>query len=117
MSIERQLLSVKTTEDEIYYKNAQTTEIPEQEATKVDTAPAAQTPVSKSAAPSSEPAAPSAGQSAPAFKLSGATEDVPMKAEDIVLTIIAQKLKKSIKDISVDSTIKQLVGGMHMSLY
>lgn len=113
LSIERQLLSVKTTEDEIYYKNAQTAEIPTQEAAKADTAPAAQAPVLKLAVLSSELAAVSAGQIVSAFKLSGATEDVPVKAEDIILTIIAQKLKKSIKDISVDSTIKALVGGMY----
>ena len=38
-------------------------------------------------------------------------EDVPVKAIDILLVIIAQKLKKRIDEIPLSKTIKDLVGG------
>ncbi|KAI9745829.1 MAG: hypothetical protein M1818_000510 [Claussenomyces sp. TS43310] len=37
--------------------------------------------------------------------------DVALSAEDIIVTITAQKLKKSFKDVDTKKTIKQLVGG------
>src|ERR1700722_11472881 len=40
-----------------------------------------------------------------------AIEDVPIKALDIMLVVIAQKLKKKVEEIPLSKTIKDLVGG------
>jgi fatty acid synthase subunit alpha len=112
LSIQRQLLNLKTSENDIYYANAESAEIPNQAPPKTDTTPAAQAPAPGPAATSPQPSPPSTGSSGAGAKSIASAEDVPVKAEDIVLTVIAQKLKKSIGDISLSSNIKALVGGM-----
>ncbi|KAE8554461.1 hypothetical protein EYB25_003000 [Talaromyces marneffei] len=111
LSIQRQLLNLKTTENDIYYANAEVAEIPKQAPSKPDTKPAASAPVPETATASPQPSTPSPTPSGAGTTSLATSEDVPVKAEDIVLTIIAQKLKKSISDISMSSTIKSLVGG------
>lgn len=112
LSINRQLLNIKTSENDIYYTTSDSTETPERESPEIDTLPTAQAPLPEPATTSSKRSMPLPGQGGPGVKLIATTEGVPAKAEDIILTIIAQKLKKSIKDISLSSTIKTLVGGM-----
>ncbi|PCH04717.1 Thiolase-like, subgroup [Penicillium occitanis (nom. inval.)] len=111
LSIQRQLLNLRTSENEIYYANAETAEIPKQAPPKADTTPTAQAPAPTPATPASQPSAPSTGSSGGGSKSIASAEDVPVKAEDIILTVIAQKLKKSTADISLSSNIKALVGG------
>lgn len=112
LSIQRQLLNLKTSENDIYYANAESAEIPKQAPPKTDTTPAAQAPAPAPTATSPQPSPPSTGSSGAGAKSIASAGDVPVKAEDIVLTVIAQKLKKSIGDISLSSNIKALVGGM-----
>ncbi|KAK9235159.1 3-oxoacyl-synthase [Lipomyces kononenkoae] len=104
LSIRRQLLSIKQTESDIYYANGVAVEVPKQAPAKTDAKPTAP-------APSPEPAAAAPAPSGAGARSIATAEDVPVKSEDIVLTIIAQKLKKSTKDISLSSNIKALVGG------
>lgn len=111
LSIQRQLLNLKTSENDIYYTAVESEEIPKQEPPKADTIPKAQAQLTKPAT-SPKPSTSLPEQSGAGFKSIATAEDVPVKAEDIVLTIIAQKLKKSIGDISLSSNIKALVGGM-----
>jgi fatty acid synthase subunit alpha len=75
------------------------------------------------AAPGSAPEAPAPGSAAPvpiatapiaAAAPSGpvaAIDDVPIKALDILLVIVAQKLKKKVDEVPPSKTIKDLVGG------
>ncbi|KIJ66907.1 hypothetical protein HYDPIDRAFT_174219 [Hydnomerulius pinastri MD-312] len=75
--------------------------------------------VSEAPAPSPEatPAAPIAAPAptlvaaAPPAGGAAAIEDVPLKAGDILLAIIAQKLKKKVEEVPLTKTIKDLVGG------
>lgn len=113
LSIQRQLLNLKTSENDIYYANAETAEVPKQATPKADTTPAAQAPAPTPATTTApQPSAPSTGSSGAGAQSIASAEDVPVKAEDIILTVIAQKLKKSTADISLSSNIKALVGGM-----
>jgi len=65
-------------------------------------------------AESASDAAPSAPAAAPTGPVAS-VEDVPVKAIDILLVIVAQKLKKRIDEIPLSKTIKDLVGGKSMS--
>jgi fatty acid synthase subunit alpha len=112
LSIKRQLLSIKQTESDIYYANGDSAEVPKQAPPKTEATPTAQAPVPAPATPSPQPSTSSAGPSVAGAKSIATAEDIPVKAEDIVVTIIAQKLKKSTKDVSLSSNIKALVGGM-----
>ncbi|KFY47176.1 hypothetical protein V494_00120 [Pseudogymnoascus sp. VKM F-4513 (FW-928)] len=111
LSIQRQLLNIKTNENDIYYRTAESLEILTEEPPKIDKIPAAQAPLPETAAIAPEQSISLPAQSRPGLKLIATAGDVAVKAEDILLTIIGQKLKKSIKDISLDTTIKSLVGG------
>lgn len=86
---------------EIYYQfEDELVAAPEAEASPEPTsAPAAAvaTPVPVASAPSAGPVA--------------SIEDVPIKASDILLSIIAQKLKKKIEEVPASKSIKDLVGG------
>ena len=50
-------------------------------------------------------------ENTPASTRIAKTADAPVKAVDIIVVIIAQKLKKAVKDVPTSSTIKALVGG------
>lgn len=104
LSIQRRLLNLKTSENDIYYTTVESADTSKQVST-------AQDPMPEPAATPPEPSTSLPDQSGPSSKVIATVEDVPVKVEDIVLTIIAQKLKKSIGDISLSSTIKTLVGG------
>ncbi|CAL5866650.1 uncharacterized protein PFLUO_LOCUS859 [Penicillium psychrofluorescens] len=102
-SVQRQILCYNKDAKEIYYDVDPIEEEPE--------APAAQpagTPASAAGAPAAgAPAAappPSAGPAA-------AVEDVPVTAVDVLRTLVAQKLKKSLADVPLSKAIKDLVGG------
>lgn len=107
------MLNVKTNENDIYYKaaeSAESAEVPKQEPPKASTKLTAQAPLPDLATASPTLSGPLSGHTGP--ELIPKAEDVSVKAEDIILTIIAKNLKKAIKDVSLQSTIKTLVGGM-----
>ncbi|KAJ2678474.1 fatty acid synthase alpha subunit Lsd1 [Coemansia spiralis] len=92
----RSTLCYSKNEKELYY-----TYDSEPEATPE--AEAASTAVA--AAPAAVAAAPPAGGSGAAI------DDIPIKAIDIIHTIVCQKLKKSLDEVPVSKSIKELVGG------
>jgi fatty acid synthase subunit alpha len=112
LSRRRQLLSGDADLAEIYYE--------------VDPQPASPEPSSGSSnvtndSPppySSEPSSSEAAKPSPApartkaARSSKKKPDVPVTALEIVVAIVAQKLKKSSNDIAVTSTIKSLASGM-----
>ncbi|OJT02257.1 Fatty acid synthase subunit alpha [Trametes pubescens] len=86
---------------EVYYQFEDEAEAPA-EASSEDSGPApAAAPVAS--APVAAAPAPSAG--------AASIEDVPLKAVDVLLAIIAQKLKKNVSEIPLSKSIKDLVGG------
>lgn len=87
---------------EIYY---QYEDEPDAPATEELSASTPTTPSPSAAAPAPAVAAPS--PSGPVTSI----EDVPIKAVDVLLVIVAQKLKKRIDEISPSKSIKDLSGG------
>lgn len=100
----RAILCIAKNGKDIYYQF-------EDEAPAGDT-PATEESASAPSAPSlaSTPAPPPAAAPAPSGQ-AVAIDDVPIKALDILLAIVAQKLKKKVDEISVSKSIKDLVGG------
>lgn len=105
-SVQRQILCYNKDAKEIYYDVDPVEEEPEPAAASSSDAPsqpaagapaAAAAPVAAAPAPSSGPAA--------------QVPDQPVQAVDIVHTIVAQKLKKSLSDVPLSKAIKDLVGG------
>lgn len=103
LSTTRQLLSGDSDLAEIYYE--------------VDPQPEA-APISKESSAPPPPYTPApehpseAARPSPAATSSQKKPDVPVSALEILVGIVAQKLKKSIDEISTSSTIKSLVSGM-----
>ena len=88
---------------EIYYLFEDEAEAPATESAEAPfPAPAAAAP-----SPVAAPVAAPALSAAPA----AAIEDVPLKAGDVLISIIAQKLKKKIEEVPLSKSIKDLVGG------
>ncbi|EIW57289.1 fatty acid synthase [Trametes versicolor FP-101664 SS1] len=75
-------------------------------------APAESSSDDSSPAPAAAPVASAPVAAAPAPSAGAASiEDVPLKAIDVLLAIIAQKLKKNVSEIPLSKSIKDLVGG------
>ncbi|KAG1077003.1 hypothetical protein G6F42_025141 [Rhizopus arrhizus] len=102
LSNRRQTLCISKDAKEIYYELEGAPEEAAQEAAPVPApVPVVAAPI---AAPVAAPVAVSAGPAA-------AVSDVPITAAQVILAIIAQKLKKSINDVSLSSSTKDLVSG------
>ena len=105
LGMQRQVLAYSKEGKEIYYNvdpPAPAEEAaPEPAAAAAPAAPAAPTPAPVAAS------AAAAAPSGPAAQIS----DEPVKAVNIVHTVVAQKLKKSLEEISPSKAIKDLVGG------
>ncbi|KAJ2630931.1 fatty acid synthase alpha subunit Lsd1 [Coemansia sp. RSA 1290] len=105
----RSTLCYSKHEKELYYAYD-----PEPEAEAEAPATASETPAAAApAAPAPAPAA-AAAAAAPAPAAGGAgapIDDVPVKAVDIIHTIVCQKLKKSLDEVPMSKSIKELVGG------
>ena len=86
---------------EIYYQYEDEIDAPTDD---IINAPSAVTPVAPVVAATVAIPAPSSGPVA-------SIEDVPIKAIDILLVIVAQKLKKRVDEIPLSKSIKDLVGG------
>jgi fatty acid synthase subunit alpha len=63
---------------------------------------------------STDEAVPSTPPAAPVSTAVGPIEDAPVSAADIIRTVVAVALKKSPKDVSFDSSIKALSGGIEI---
>lgn len=111
-SVQRQILCYNKDAKEIYYDVDPIEEEPEAapESTAAST-PAAPAPAAAAAAAPAAPAAPApAGPAA-------AVEDAPVTAVDVLRSLVAQKLKKSLADVPLTKAIKDLVGGRFSSRY
>ena len=109
-SVQRQILCYNKDAKEIYYDVDPIEEEPEQPAPESSAGP---TPAAAAPAAPAAPAAappPSAGPAA-------AVEDAPVTAVDVLRSLVAQKLKKSLADIPLTKAIKDLVGGKFLSLF
>jgi fatty acid synthase subunit alpha len=102
-SVQRQILCYNKDAKEIYYDVDPVEDEPEPAAPAATSSSAAPAAASTAAA-APAPAAPSAGPAA-------AVADEPVKAVEIVRSLIAQKLKKPLMDIPLSKAIKDLVGG------
>ncbi|KAF9532470.1 fatty acid synthase [Crepidotus variabilis] len=100
LSITRAILCHSKNVKEIYYQYEDVVEAPEEVPSDSATAPVVKTP---------SPAAVSApvASSGPVATI----DDAPIKAIDILLVVIGQKLKKKVDEIPLSKTIKDLVGG------
>ncbi|KAL4888146.1 hypothetical protein BDV59DRAFT_148360 [Aspergillus ambiguus] len=100
-SVQRQILCYSKDAKEIYY-----------DVDQIEEGSTAETASASSAAPAApllEPVAailptPEAGPAAP-------VEDAPVTATDVLISIVAQKLKKSVAEVPLTKAIKDLVGG------
>jgi fatty acid synthase subunit alpha len=99
LGMQRQVLAYAKEGKEIYY-NVDPPLVEE-------AAPAAATAAPVPAAAPAPVAAPAAAPSGPAAQIA----DEPVKALDIVHTVVAQKLKKTLEEVSPSKAIKDLVGG------
>jgi fatty acid synthase subunit alpha len=102
-SVQRQILCYNKDANEIYYDVEPVEEEPE----------AAAEPASSPAPGAAPAAAPAAGAPPPPPSAgpAAAVEDTPVTAVDILRTLVAQKLKKSLADVPLSKAIKDLVGG------
>ena len=101
LGMQRQVLAYSKEGKEIYYNVESSVE---EVATETTATPAASAPSPVAAPVAAAPAPAAAGPAA-------AVADVPVKAVDIVHAVVAQKLKKTVDDISPSKAIKDLVGG------
>lgn len=100
-SVQRQILCYNKDAKEIYYD---VDPIEEEPAEPTAVAPTAAAPAAAPAAAAAAPPPPSAGPAA-------AVEDAPVIAVDVLRSLVAQKLKKSLADVPLSKAIKDLVGG------
>jgi len=103
LGMQRQVLAYSKEGKEIYY-NVDPPPPAEEEAAPAPTPAAATAAPTPAAAPAAPAPAASAG---PAAQI----PDEPVKAVDIVHTVVAQKLKKTLEEVSASKAIKDLVGG------
>ncbi|KAJ5633042.1 hypothetical protein N7490_009381 [Penicillium lividum] len=101
-SVQRQILCYNKDAKEIYYD----VDPVDEEEQAAEAAPA-----SAPAAASSAPAAAAAAPPPPSAGPAAAVEDAPVTAVDVLRSLVAQKLKKSLADVPLTKAIKDLVGG------
>ena len=110
-AIERQFLSYADDAKDIYYEYDE----PAQDAAPAEDEKAAQAPAAAIPKPKPEPtAAPPVPPSQPK-PVGAATQDVPLSATDIVLAIVASKLKQPFDQVSLQKSIRDLSGGEEYS--
>ncbi|KAJ3783459.1 fatty acid synthase [Lentinula aff. detonsa] len=102
VSLKREILCHAKHSKEIYYLFEDEAVAEAEPLVVAESAVAAPVQASTTPAPVSAPI--SAG---PAVSV----DDVPVKASDILVAIVAQKLKKQVSDISTSKSVKDLVGG------
>ena len=112
LSRQRQLLSGDGDLAEIYYEVDPQASVPEpvsESSNLLNAPPPPYTESSEAVKPSPAPTRTSASS------ISSKKPDTPVSALDIIIGIVAQKLKKSSHEIAVSSTIKSLVSGTFSS--
>lgn len=102
-SVQRQILCYNKDAKEIYYDVDPVEDEPEPTQEPASSTPTAPAPAAAPAA-GAPPPPPSAGPAA-------AVEDAPVTAVDVLRSLVAQKLKKSLADVPLSKAIKDLVGG------
>ena len=105
-AIKREIYCIAKNQADIYYVREDEAAEPEPAAAAEPAPAAAPTPAPAGVA-ASAPAAPAAASAGPA----AAVADEPLKATETLRVIIAQKLKKSVGEISLQKSIKDMVGG------
>nr|BAB62032.1 fatty acid synthase alpha-subunit [Schizosaccharomyces pombe] len=106
LSINREVLCYSKDAREIYYNfEDEVADEPAEAPASTSSTPKVET--AAAAAPAATPAPAPAQTSAPAAAL----PDEPPKALEVLHTLVAQKLKKSIEEVSPQKSIKDLVGG------
>lgn len=124
LSIERELLSCESNSAEVYYETGVSQEqlsklIPSNDSVHAQSKLTSASKVSVvfptsalAAEPAPTPAAASAIPSVyPCANVAVIQPDAAVRAKDVVLAIMAQKLKKTVEEIPIASTIKIFVGG------
>lgn len=107
-SVQRQILCYNKDAKEIYYDVDPIEDEPE----PAPESGAASTPTASAPATAAAPAAASAAPAAAPAGPAAAVEDAPVNAVDVLRSLVAQKLKKSLADVPLTKAIKDLVGGM-----
>lgn len=103
-SVQRQILCYNKDSKEIYYD----VDPVEEEESAAEAAPAAApSAVVAAPTPAVATAAPPPNSAGPA----AAVEDAPVTSVDVLRSLVAQKLKKSLADVPLTKAIKDLVGG------
>lgn len=110
LAIERDIWSHKKNAREIYYESS------EDELAPAQTSKESSTPAAHPSQPTTPVTPPKAAdtttpQPAPVRQASSNIEDKTIAAIDIIIALIAHKLKKPLQDIDLSQTIKKLVGG------
>ena len=110
--LERRILSLADDMKEIYsiYPDEATTS-PEPTATAEPTRQASSSAGPKESVPAPLTAAPAA----PALSVAVEIPDVPVIAEHIIRSIVANKLKKSFEDVQVGTSIKDISSGEYIA--
>ena len=104
LGMQRQVLAYSKEGKEIYYNVDPPPPVEEEVAPASSSAP---TPAAAAATPAPAAAPAPAASAGPAAQI----PDEPVKAVEIVHTVVAQKLKKTLEEVSVSKAIKDLVGG------
>jgi len=108
LGMQRQVLAYSKEGKEIYYNVDPPAPVEEAApTTPVPAATPAPAPAAAAAAAAPAPVVAVPASAGPA----AAVPDEPVKAVDIVHSVVAQKLKKQLEEISVGKAIKDLVGG------
>ena len=109
-SVQRQILCYNKDAKEIYYDVDPVVEAEAAPAAGDTSAPTSSSAPTQSVAPAATTPLPP-----PSSGPAAAVADAPVQAVDIVRSLIAQKLKKSLADIPLSKAIKDLVGGTPQS--
>jgi fatty acid synthase subunit alpha, fungi type len=104
LGMQRQVLAYSKEGKEIYYNVDPPAPM---EVEVAPAAPAAAEPAPPTPAPAATPAPTPAASAGPVAQIA----DEPVKAVNIVHTVVAQKLKKPLEEVSPSKAIKDLVGG------
>lgn len=110
LSLQRQVLCYSKDAKEIYYTPDPADLAPAEEPNAEEQTGAAATPAA-AAAPAAAPAAAAAAPAAPAAGPVAELPDEAVKASLLLHVLVAQKLKKSLEQVPMSKTIKDLVGG------
>ena len=106
-SVQRQILCYNKDAKDIYYD----VDPVEDEPAEATAGSGAEGTPAASSAPAATSAAPAAPAPAAGSGPAAAVADAPVSAVEILRSLVAQKLKKSLQDIPLSKAIKDLVGG------